>query len=157
MVDLGTLTYSYNSGVMVASLPNVKRVTGGTLPNALCDIYTAKSGSDVSNKVSDKIFCTNNGYFFNENESGIAIYDSAYTDATAFNVAMNGVQLVYELATTYTVQLTPTQVRSLLGTNNVWSDSGEMASVVYVRDINTVIGDILTRLETLEPPDLPRV
>lgn len=41
----------------------------------------------------------------------------------------NGTPLcaVFELATPTTVQLTPTQVASLLGTNNVWADCGSVA------------------------------
>ena len=33
---------------------------------------------------------------------------------------------VYELATPQTIQLTPTAVKSLLGTNNLWADSGDI-------------------------------
>lgn len=39
-------------------------------------------------------------------------------------LASQNLQIVYELATTTTVQLTPTQVATLLGTNNVLSDAG---------------------------------
>ena len=37
----------------------------------------------------------------------------------------NKLQLCYELATPITYQLTPTEVDSLLGTNNIWNDCGE--------------------------------
>ena len=35
---------------------------------------------------------------------------------------MNGVQLVYELADPQTIQLTPQEIKLLVGDNNVWSD-----------------------------------
>lgn len=38
----------------------------------------------------------------------------------------NPVQVVYELATPITYTLTPQQVESLIGTNNIWSDAGEV-------------------------------
>lgn len=47
-------------------------------------------------------------------------------------LASNPLQVVYELATPQTIQLTPTEVRTLLGTNNVWSD-GDVV-VVYSAD-----------------------
>jgi hypothetical protein len=59
------------------------------------------------------------------------IKDLAYDDASAFKTAMNGVQFVYELATPLTYQLTPTQVKSLLGSNNVWADTGKIEELEY--------------------------
>ena len=65
----------------------------------------------------------------------IQIKDDRFTDATSFKQAMSGVQLVYELATPQTYQLTPTEVELLLGNNNVWSEDGEV-SVTYALDIS---------------------
>ena len=56
----------------------------------------------------------------------------------------------YALATPQTYNLTPTQINSLLGVNNVWADTGDMEKVEYVRDATTVINDILARLDALE-------
>jgi len=44
-----------------------------------------------------------------------------------------GAQVVYELATPQTYQLTPTQVKSLLGTNNVWADTGDILEGEYFK------------------------
>lgn len=41
-------------------------------------------------------------------------------------LANNPTQVVYELATPITVQLTPTEIKTLLGTNNIWADSGDI-------------------------------
>ena len=49
-----------------------------------------------------------------------------------------GAQVVYELASSQTVQLTAQQVSSLLGANNVWADTGNV-SVVYRADIGLFI------------------
>lgn len=57
----------------------------------------------------------------------------AYTDGTAFKTAMSGVQLCYELATPQTIQLTPQEVKLLLGTNNIWSDG--KVTLTYNADI----------------------
>ena len=45
----------------------------------------------------------------------------------------NGVTLCYELATPQTIQLTPQEVKLLLGTNNIWSDGN--VTLVYSADI----------------------
>lgn len=54
------------------------------------------------------------------------ICDSRFTNNTAeeFKAANKNVELVYELETPQTYQLTPTEVRSLVGNNNIWTDTG---------------------------------
>lgn len=52
--------------------------------------------------------------------------DTDYSDASTFQTAMNGVYLVYPLATPITYQLTPTEVTTLLGMNNIWADTGDV-------------------------------
>lgn len=54
--------------------------------------------------------------------------DSSVTTLSGFKtwIASNPIQVCYLLATPTTIQLTPKQVTTLLGTNNVWADSGEV-------------------------------
>lgn len=44
---------------------------------------------------------------------------------------LSGVQVYYELDTPQTYQLTPTEVRTLLGLNNIWADTGDVTSLTY--------------------------
>ena len=53
--------------------------------------------------------------------------------------AMNGVQLVYELATPQTYQLTPQQVNTLVGTNNVWSEQGNIELSYHIPITNLLV------------------
>lgn len=53
------------------------------------------------------------------------------------------VQIVYELATPQTYQLTPTQIDSLLGRNNVWADSGDV-TVEYIADTKLYIQKVIS-------------
>lgn len=62
----------------------------------------------------------------------------------------NNLQFVYELATPITIQLTPTQVKSLLGVNNVWADTGDVLDAEYIRDMTTIINSLIARIEALE-------
>lgn len=58
------------------------------------------------------------------------------------------VQIKYELATPTTVQLTPTQVATLLGTNNVWSDAGDV-EVSYTANPKIYIDNKFAELQAL--------
>lgn len=42
-----------------------------------------------------------------------------------------GAQVVYELASSQTVQLTPQQISSLLGVNNIWADTGNSEITIF--------------------------
>lgn len=56
-----------------------------------------------------------------------------------------GAQVVYNLANPKSYTLTPTQITSLLGTNHVWADCGEVA-VEYVADTKLYIDKIVASL-----------
>ena len=54
-----------------------------------------------------------------------------------------GAQVVNIGATPTTIQLTPTQVNSLLGVNNVWADTGNIINATYIRDLNITINNLI--------------
>lgn len=69
-----------------------------------------------------------------DNTIGIAGRDvnircDSYTDASAFKAAVSG-QLAVVPVSPITYQLTPTEVNTLLGVNNIWADTGD-CEVVY--------------------------
>ena len=74
------------------------------------------------------------------NVSGVTDIDSFYAWLESANV-----ELTYPLATPTEIDLTPTEVKSLLGDNNVWSDSGTV-EVEYRADTSLVINKILEAL-----------
>ena len=45
-------------------------------------------------------------------------------------LASHNLQVVYPLATPYTIQLTPQEIKTLLGNNNIWADAGDV-TVTY--------------------------
>lgn len=126
LIDMGDLYWNYDSGasVFTASIQGIKSGTY-TDTNLISSLYPVKP---MSYSQFDY------GMRYNS-ATAIGVKNPSYNDATAFKTAMNGVQLVYELATPTTVTLTPTQVDSLLGNNNIWADSGDV-DVVYIRDID---------------------
>ena len=63
-------------------------------------------------------------------------------------LAENPIHFVVPLATPQTYQLTPTEVRTLLGVNNLWSDSGDV-SVEYIADTKMYIDKKIAELQAL--------
>ena len=131
-VDLGSLNWTYESSSFFKAKVTGKKY-GNT--NVLCDKYAVSSSITVSGMLDKEI----KGYPSDGDSDRNAIYvkDSAYTDATTFKTAMNGVQLVYELATPQTYQLTPTEVKSLLGVNNIFADTGEVDVQIWTKEVTS--------------------
>lgn len=126
MVDMGTLSYSFaalsnNRKSFTHTFTDIRRsVNGDDKVDAYASMYTASTynGTWANGNMS---------YNIANNSNSILFINNAYSDAASFQTAMTGQTLVYPLATPTTVQLTPTQVATLLGTNNVWADCGDIA------------------------------
>ena len=71
---------------------------------------------------------------------GIAVKDDRFDgSASAFEASLNGVKLVYELATPSIYTVTSEQLfTTLYGQNNVWTDVGEV-SIDYPSDTKLYI------------------
>ena len=138
IVDLGTLTYGrYDT-----------QVTGKYRYLSDGIASTVKVPASLDDKAD--IICSNydavNGYAPVQNIQGIAIhtngnvmiYDETKATLTtdAFKSAMNGVQLAYELATPQTIQLTPKNLETLVGQNNVFAPlQGQTLEEVEFREV----------------------
>lgn len=143
-VDLGSLDWANykTGGFRTPRIPNMVTYTTET-DGAICEEYNRRASTVA---LSSGEFCIES--------SRIYIVDSAFpTDAATFKSAMNGVQLVYELATPQTYQLTPQQVNTLVGQNNVWSEQGNIELSYHIpitnllvkrQDIDDVSGGWLT-------------
>ena len=64
---------------------------------------------------------------------------SSLDEYSALGTPTTGAQVVYELATPQTFNLTPTQVLTLLGQNYVSHDGGGTISLVYIKKDSTII------------------
>lgn len=127
IVDLGTLNFTkttqYGYTYFTGSPITNKKF------NSICSDYVAVK--KARNTLSNGEIGTHN----TTNSFEPCIRDDTKADLTdeQFKTAMNGVQLVYELETPIEVQLTPTQVLTLLGQNYVSHDGGGTISLVYVK------------------------
>ena len=132
MVDLGSLSWTYNADsatpYFYTTLSDINGKPNNT--NMMSSIYTPKQGFW---NIAGSDMCVGSGNTY------LNISNSTYTNATTFKSAMNGVQLVYELATPQTYQLTPQQVNTLVGTNNVWSKQGNIELSYHIPITNLLV------------------
>ena len=146
-VDLGTLGWLYdsvNARFYTDGLTGtIKRGASGWRTTLICSNYKTTSGIDADCTISEY---ASTGYIY--------IRDTAYSDKDTFRAAMSGVQLVYDLATPITVQLTPATLSTILGTNNIWADTGDV-SVTYRADTTLYIDKLTGSTEEDMIADAP--
>ena len=138
-VDAGTLTWANNvTGIFSTQLDGM---TNANAQKVICSIYgygVTQFNWNYADSYADKTINTaSNSYIY--------IKDTSYSDAATFKTAMDGVQLVYELATPIVYHLTPTEVRTLLGQNNVWADTGD-SEATYKADTKLYINKRITEI-----------
>lgn len=132
--DLGDLSWvkSAEGRFQSTSLNGTIAVnTAAEKPNMICsayEVYRAGAGSSLGITA-----------FTEGGTSYIRCIDSNYASATDFTNGVSGQTIVYELATPQTFNLTPTQVKTLLGQNYVSHDGGGTISLVYIKKDSTII------------------
>ena len=137
--NMGNLTWTKENNHFYSNVvSNAKPPVNNTVPaNILSSMYMVKDAYSVTQETTNCTIGLNNSKRF-------YVYDSSYTDAAAFQSAMNGVQLVYELATPIEYDIDPATIELLLGTNNVWNTGGGDTDVTYKADTKLYIdGKIL--------------
>ena len=96
---------------------------------ALCSHYPyAASTVGIT---SFSIFTNGLGVYFNNTGYANTTAWTAFLEAQAG--AGTPIQVCYPLDTPQTVQLTPTQIMTLLGQNNVWADCGPILELEYTK------------------------
>lgn len=123
--DLGTLSWTYQAegtrfqtGGIDAKAP----ASTATKGNIICSQYETVSSNDTWN--------IKNGVIALGSQSQVQVRDTRYSDAPTFKTAVNGVQLVYELATPQTIALDPQDVLMLWAYNTLFGDTGDI-SLIY--------------------------
>ena len=98
--------------------------------DAICEIYAFQtSGTFVWESIHQ--------YMYGINGNAVIFVDD-YANANDFKAAVNGKLFVYPLATPFTIQLTPTQIEQLLGTNNVFADCGDITECIYYKNSQAI-------------------
>lgn len=147
-VDLGTLTWGMiataDSGIYRAytdSLTSVvKKFPNNVKSTAICSVYKTIT--------IDQSYLRWTGISIGTT-GRISAYDKNYNQsdsASAFKTSVTGQQLVYELATPVTINLTEQEViETLKGQNNVWCNTGD-TEVTYRADTKLYIDNKIATL-----------
>jgi len=121
--------------------PSARMKSGNRLPG-ISSRFETVGGSD---KFGARFGANNDRiYFYNLANIGITTLEEARTWFTA-----NPTGLSYPLAEPITIQLTPTQVSTILGQNRVWSDGGGETSVTYRDGSLSNVSNIMTNSTAL--------
>ena len=67
------------------------------------------------------------------------IKDSRFTDIQSFIAGVAGQMVCYQLTTPITYQLSPVEIRTILGVNNIWTDTNGDSAIQYRADIDLII------------------
>lgn len=123
-VDLGSFSWAYANGKFYATSPADSPIgTPSGLLTPICSVYKNGYGHQVGfdRNTVDKEFLMNSTYIGSER---LYIRDTAYSDVATFKTAVAGQTLVYPLATPVVYDLTGEELATLIGTNNIFSDTG---------------------------------
>ena len=155
IVDMGTLTWGFSTtadGVKcyysdsIGSL--IKPVASHSdIPDMICSKYQTFAWNS-------RLSITNGVSLLNSGQ--LRVIDSNYQEESAledFTNSLSSVQLCYKLKTPTTVQLTPQEVTTLLGQNNIWADCGNVLELSYSANMNIRLQDLLN--EKLDKPTIP--
>ena len=137
VIDLGELSWDVASGsgsvkyFRSSVLTGAKKISGtGVLANIYCSIFKTVTASSIYSGLA-----VDNSIGQDDSANArIRVKATSYNDdADAFGTAMDGVSLVYELATPQTVQLDPETINAIKGTNNVLSDANGLCYVTFLK------------------------
>lgn len=149
--DLSTLTWSKratttNKWQFYVALNTMKLINSANdYADMKCSIYKIINANEAYNG--------NNGIGIssglNNNYATLFVYDDTISELTDFQNAMDGVQLVYELATPITINLTPHAIKLLEGVNNISTD-GDKITLTYRDGSVATLGDLTSAVDSLD-------
>jgi len=134
--DLGTLNWKKSSSTEGGFYATPSKQYPGNSSNImLCDGYGFDGARSTPSYFPDNGKFT---YFPSSSVREVYFRNTSFSSAADFKASVNGLKIVYPLANPITLTLDPVEIRSLLGDNNVWSDTGN-TSVTYKADIQKYI------------------
>lgn len=144
VMDIGDYTWSYDSSWSRFSTTVSDMKSYGTrLTPYIASCYVGiDDGRSLSNVPYGSVYSGQSGTY------DIYIKENSYTDPAAFKSARTGQKIVYPLNNTLVYQLTPTEVSTLLGTNNIWADTGDI-DVTYKADTQLYIDKKITATKSI--------
>ena len=142
VVDMGSLTYTYNStySYFAANPTGISTTNANITPEMYCSIYGIGATRSVQSwgNAPDMTIGQRSSY------ANIIVKDSRYTDPDQYKTAVTGQTLVYELATLPDpIIITRDDLQTLLGSNIVWTNCGSVTDITYRADTKLYIDKII--------------
>lgn len=135
-VDMGDLSWAYDisyNRFASDTIPDTEAPSGARVTSFISSMYEVVSdGRPVSQITSGQMYSSFNSARTN---AIVMVHDNRFTDAALFRNAVSGQTFIYELAEPITYHLTPTQIRTLVGNNNIWADTGNIIEGKYFKSL----------------------
>lgn len=133
---INSFTWTYAStGICFRTVTNIKNKSYGVISPVLSNIYkTINVGNTMTRwadyddfSISEHTGVDNSG----NRKDAIHIKDLRYTTVSDFLNGVGNESIIYELVEPIHYQLTPQQLLTLKGTNNIWSNSNGQTEVKF--------------------------
>lgn len=136
LVNMGNLSWAYDTSYdrfASNNIPDSESPSGARITSFISSIYEViDDGRPLSQVTSGQMYSS---FDSTQTSAIVMVHDNRFTDATEFKTAVTGQTFTYELATPTTYHLTPTQIRTLVGNNNIWADTGDVLSGKYFKEL----------------------
>lgn len=121
-------------------------VVGGAI---VCDSYKTTLINTTTSTVGINVI---NSSAYNDARINIRPSNVSSYTLESFNavLAENPIHVIYKLATPQTIPQDNLAISSNEGANNIFADCGDVLEGKYIRNMNTCIADIISRIEALE-------
>ena len=136
-VDLGGLTwrigYDVNRFVTSDLIGTLEPpIDNDTVVDVKCSIYSPISINNMINNAPNNTIAV-------ATSSNLSILDDRYSSETDFKTAVNGIIAVYKLATPTIIQLDSKQIQAIIGTNNIYADTGDIIDLKFILSVGQAI------------------
>lgn len=159
----GVLTVTHGIATLVGSTEATYSPNGTSATTSNAIVVMSGKANGINNFITSKFEVGSQalyGVTGRANSGNIEFYlptDVAQTaDAIKAWFANNNTQVCYELATPVTYQLTPTQVKTLLGLNNIFADTGDISLSYFTQNANAINDIAESNTRTALNTDVPK-
>lgn len=147
--QLGWTVHSADDNIFRVAVTGIKQPQSTDRnKDIMCSCYKPSSNTAINNTMDNESMLIANG--------NVYIRDTSYSDATAFKNSLSNQVFVFPLATPVTYQLTPAQVSTLLGLNNIFADTGDISLSYFTQNANAINDIAESNTRTALNTDVPK-
>lgn len=136
-LDAVTPTYNSTYGFFAYYNANLPKARKTSSKNIKCECYAVYP--NYISSVSQIASLPDKTIYYQNNSAHFFIKDTDYTDATSFINAVGSNLVIYEMETPETITHATASISSIVGTNNIFTDTNGDTSVVYACSLKDYI------------------